>query len=484
MRATIGRLPQGFGQGITPRRPAAIVLAIVLAVALALASGFGRAANVDQPAQQGRKTAAAFAASVMGSQIWAAAWAASPQGPYPSGNATAQPELRFALPSPEAGATDQTFRLIVRPDVWGPEARIRLSNVFGTKPLTFDGVFIGLAGTGGAVVAGTNTHVRFAGESSVTVAPGASAWSDAVAFAFASDRHNRLLDGRHLAVSFHVAGESGPMTWHAKALTTSYISPPHSGAQGEAVSEAAFPYSTTSWFFLDALDMRVPSDTRVIAAFGDSITDGTSSTLNGDDRWPDVLARRLHAAFGNRVSVVNEGIGGNQVVGPAEYPGEKPYPGGPSAAARVDRDVFGLSGLSEIIWLEGINDYNAGTSTDDVIAGIKELARRAHERNVPFIAGTLTPALHATLPTQHGSDAVEAKRRAQNDFIRESGIFDGVVDFDAVTRNPESGEIKAEFQPGSTVGGPGDKLHPNRAGYMAMGEVIDLKMLMPPPKVK
>jgi len=218
----------------------------------------------------------------------------------------------------------------------------------------------------------------------------------------------------------------------------------------------------------------------VIAAFGDSITDGTASTLNGDDRWPDVLSRRLHAAYGTRVSVVNEGIGGNELVGPADY-AAKPTPGGPSALARLDRDVFALSGLSTIIWLEGINDYNSGASSDAVMAGMGELVRRAHDHGVAILAGTLIPALHASLPTptRHGTDEVDQKRRSQNDFVRSSGIFDGVIDFDAVARDPATGEIRAEYVPGSTVGGAGDRLHPNRAGYMAMGNAIDLGLLMP-----
>ena len=152
---------------------------------------------------------------------------------------------------------------------------------------------------------------------------------------FAADPDSPLLAGRKLAVSFHVAGESGPMTWHAKALQTSYATAPGAGAKGHEEGEAPFPFSTASWFFLDALDVMAPAGTPVVVALGDSITDGTASTMNGDDRWPDVLARRLYAAHGNRVSVVNAGIGGNQVVGPREYGPERPFPGGPAAVQRL-----------------------------------------------------------------------------------------------------------------------------------------------------
>src|SRR6266576_1760000 len=248
---------------------------------------------------------------------WVVSWVASAHGPYPVGNPSAQPDQRFAFPSAQTGANDQTFRLIVRPDIWGRQARLRLSNVFGTKAVTFDDVFVGLQMGGPALVKGTNQPVTFSGKASVTVAPGSAVWSDAVQLGFVRDPAE--LAGRKLAISFHVAGESGPMTWHAKALTTSYVTAPGAGATGQSEDDAPFPFTTTSWFFLDAVDMMAGADTRVVVAYGDSITDGTASTLNGDDRWPDVLSRRLHAAHGNRIAVVNAGIGGNQIAGPAEY---------------------------------------------------------------------------------------------------------------------------------------------------------------------
>ena len=248
------------------------------------------------------------------SQKWATAWTASAQGPYPAGNASAQPNLRFVFPEPESGARDQTFRLIVRPDIWGDQARLRFSNTFGTRQVTLDGVYLGLHLGGGALVRGSNRAVRFAGKPAVAIAPGGSVWSDAIKLGFAGDLH-----GRKLAVSFHVAGDSGPMTWHAKALTTSYVTPPNAGAKGELEDESAFPFTTTSWYFLDAVDVMAPVGSEVIVALGDSITDGTASTMNDNDRWPDDLSRRLHAAYGDRISVVNAGIGGNQIVGPAEY---------------------------------------------------------------------------------------------------------------------------------------------------------------------
>jgi lysophospholipase L1-like esterase len=415
-----------------------------------------------------------------GSQ-WVTTWVASVQGPYPAGNASAQPNLRFAFPVPETGARDQTFRLVVQPDLWGRQARLRFSNVFGARPIMFDGVFAGLHLSGGAVLNGTNQPVRFSGQSSITIPPGESVWSDAISLPFVRNPVQAELAGRKLAVSFHIAGESGPMTWHAKALTTSYLSPPGAGAKGQLADESAFPFTTTSWFFLDAVDMMAPAGTQVVVALGDSITDGTASTLNGDDRWPNALSRRLHALYGNRVAVVNAGIGGNQVAGPAEYSRQKPFSGGPSAIQRLDRDVLSLSGVSAVVWLEGINDFGNATkaSVETVEAGMKEVAGRIRSRlpKARIIGATVIPALGAS-GNSHGSSEEDGKRKALNDFIRNSGLFDGVADFDKATLDPETGGLKPEFVPDSTTGGPGDKLHPNRAGYLAMAESIDLKLLV------
>jgi lysophospholipase L1-like esterase len=410
---------------------------------------------------------------------WITSWLGSVQGPYPVGNPSAQPDQRFAFPLPEIGARDQTFRMIVRPDVWGRQARLRLSNAFGTKPLALDGVYVGLALGGPAVVKGTNTAVTFRGKGDVVIAPGAWAWSDPVDLTFVRNPDAGELAGRKLAVSFHVAGESGPMTWHAKALTTSFVTAPDAGTQGAVEEDEAFPYSTASWFFLDAVDMRMPVDTRLVVAFGDSITDGTASTMNGDDRWPDVLSRRLHRAFGNRIAVVNAGIGGNQVAGPPRYSAEKPYPGGPSAGARLERDVLLLSGVTAVIFFEGINDFskNGNATVDTVTDAMRQdvALMRSRIPGVRVIGATLTSALNATNPA-HGSREQDDKRRSLNAFIKSSGVFDAVVDFDAVTLDPATGEMKAAFVPESTTGGPGDRLHPNRAGYLAMGTAIDLKM--------
>lgn len=414
---------------------------------------------------------------------WVAAWTASLQGPYPTGNAAAQPDMQLAFPAPERGARDQSFRLIVRPTLWGRTARIRLSNALGTQPVQFCDVYVGLHEASSAVVAGTNRGVRFAGAASVTVPPGASVWSDPVALDFIADPDAVTLAGRKLAVSFYVAGRSGPMSWHAKALQTSYLSFPQSIAQAHAEHDAAFALSVNSWFFLDALEMDMPANAYAVVAFGDSITDGSLSTLNGDDRWPDVLARRLRTRYGNRVGVVNAGIGGNQVIGPASYTPAQPFPGGPSALMRLERDVLSLSGVNAIVWLEGINDFstNGNATLEAVREGMIEGVRRMRAAlpGVRVIGATLVSALNAA-QAHHGFKEEDDKRRALNAFIRDSGTFDAVVDFDAVITDAQTGEMRTPFVHNTTVGGPGDKLHPNRLGYLAMGMAFDLDRFLVP----
>lgn len=456
------------------RHPAAGTAAVFLrhATAVMAAICLGTLWAVPARAQDGRTPQA---------QRWATAWAGSVQGPYPVGNPSAQPDQSFAFPDPAEGARDQTMRLVLRPDVWGRQARIRVSNAFGTQPLTLDGVHAGLQLGGAALVPGTNRPVRFAGQDRVTVPPGGEVWSDPVALPFAADPEAPLLAGRKLAVSLHVVGSSGPMTWHAKALQTSYATAPGAGSRGTEEGEAAFPYSTASWFFVDAVDMATSAPTPVVVAFGDSITDGTASTMNGDDRWPDVLSRRLHATLGNRVAVINAGIGGNQVVGPAEYGPQKPFPGGPSSLSRLDRDVIGLSGVASVIWLEGINDFsrNGEASLPAVEAGMREGVARLRARipGVRVIGATLPSAKGSSSPA-HGHPEQDEKRRGLNAFIRDSGVFDGVVDFDAATLDPTTGGLRPEMVPESTTGGKGDRLHPNRAGYLAMGSGIDLGVVL------
>lgn len=411
---------------------------------------------------------------------WVTSWAASSQGPYPAGATVAMPDQSTAFPDPVAGAGDQSFRMIVRPSVWASRARLRFSNAFGTRSVTFDGAHVGLQASAGAVMPGTNRPVTFAGRRSITVPPGAEVWSDPVALPFAASGAP-MLAGRKLAVSFHVAGASGPMTWHAKGLQTSYLGLPGGGSHGGEEGEHAFPLTTTAWFFVSAVDMLMPAGTPLVVCLGDSITDGTNSTLNGDDRWPDVLQRRLAARFPNRVAVVDAGIGGNQVTGPDSYDARAPFRGGPAAIRRIDRDVAALSGVRTVIWLEGINDLSRkdGASAAAVIEGYRTGVARLRRMipGVRIVGATITPSLGAE--GNAGTAQTDERRRAINAAIRAGGLFDFHVDFERAVNDPATGKLGAAFVPDSTTGGPGDLLHPNRLGYQAMAGAIDLDMILP-----
>jgi lysophospholipase L1-like esterase len=237
--------------------------------------------------------------------------------------------------------------------------------------------------------------------------------------------------------------------------------------------------SATAWFFLNAIDMRMPEDTPLIVCFGDSITDGSASTLNGDDRWPDVLQRRLAARYPNGVAVVNEGIGSNQITGPDSYDPKAPFGGGPSALQRMNRDVAALNGVKTVIWFEGINDLSHGQPADAVVAGFRTgIAQlRKATPGVRVIGATITPALGAK--GDAGGADVDQKRKAINATIRAGGLFDGYVDFEQAVKDPQADSLKAAFVPNTTIGGPGDALHPNRAGYLAMGGAVDFDVILP-----
>jgi lysophospholipase L1-like esterase len=270
------------------------------------------------------------------------------------------------------------------------------------------------------------------------------------------------------------------MTWHAASFTTSYVSDPGAGDRTEDLTEEAFPHSTTSWFFLTGVEVQ-RHDAATVVALGDSITDGFFSTINGNDRWPDVLQRRLLAEGDDRVlSVVNQGIAGNMVTRVGRLPGGCEPCDGPPAIDRLDEDVLSQPGLSAVILLEGINDIGGGGATaDEVIAGMQEIIDRVHAHGIPIIGATLTPSGGAEEGlANYGTAETDEQRRAVNDFIRTSGAFDAVVDFAAATEDPaDPGRLLPAYDTNSSLGGPGDHLHPNRAGFLAMGRAFDLEEL-------
>ena len=449
------------------------------AVALAIASVVGHSIAVADDQQQGHRWVATWATSPATFFQYVPPVAPAPPGPPTTfAPANIQPDLGYPFPDANtAGATDQTFRTIVKPDLWGDKMRFRFSNVFGSQAVTFSAVTVALQEYSGNLVEGTVTLVTFSGKKSVMIRAGQEIFSDGISLSWVQGADDPGVLGRNLAVSYAVEGDSGPMTFHSSAFVTSYITGPGSGDHTGDLDVFAFEFTTTSWFFLDAVDVMAPSDTVVVCAFGDSITDGTHSTLNINDRWMNTLSRRLHNAYGSKISIVNEAIGGNRVVNPVVPNATS----GPAAVDRLDRDVLGLSGLTHVIWLEGINDIGAGTTTDAIIAGYQNVVGRLHAKGIKVYGATLTSALGISgVDMGDNGPGHDASRMILNAFIRSSGLYDGVEDFDAATLDPSTGNMLAEFLPNSTFTQlPWDYLHPNHAGYLAMGEVVDIQPFAP-----
>jgi lysophospholipase L1-like esterase len=429
-----------------------------------------------------------------GDEPWVAAWTTAPQSVYPLGYPVAQPgPLGEVAPGievpllehafPDEQAEDQTMRMVVHPGIGGDEWRIELSNRFGTQPVTFGRASAALQQSGATIVPGTDRQLTFGGRGSVTLQPGEEVRSDPVRMELSDDEAQRS----GVAVSLHVSGASGPMTWHAASFTTSYVTDPGAGDHTGDTTDEAFPHSTTSWFFLTGLEVQ-REDAGTVVALGDSITDGFFSTINGNDRWPDVLQRRLLAedddgsgdGDGDVVSVVNQGIAGNMVTRVGRLAGGCTPCDGPPAIDRLDEDVLSQPGLRAVVLLEGINDIGGGGATaEEVIAGMEEIVDRVHDQGIPVIGATLTPSGGAEEGlANYGTAETDAQRRAVNDFIRTSGRFDAVVDFAAATEDPaDPSRLLPAYDTNTSVGGPGDHLHPNRAGFLAMGHAFDLEEL-------
>ncbi len=392
-----------------------------------------------------------------GAEPYVPTWAASPQAIW-------APDF-FAPVGIPRSLFDQTIRQYGRVSVGGQKVRVRFSNLYGTAPLTIDAAHVALGGEGGSIKEGTDKPLTFGGEASVTIPPGAPALSDPVE-----------LDVPALgtvAVSAFFAEISPTTTWHNDGRQKAYI------ASGNVVGETKIePTQTvTSRIFLSEILVDAAPDSRAVVLFGDSITDGDGSTVDANHRWPDFLAERLQKMGGEaaKVAVVNEGISGDRVLTDRM---------GDNALARFDRDVLSQPRADTVVLMMGINDIGwPGTvlspknevapSADEIIAGYKQLIARAHDHGLKIIGATLTPfedTFHGTPIFGYYSEEKEAKREAVNAFIR-SGAFDGVIDFDAVVRDPANPKhILAQYD-------HGDHLHPNDAGYKAMAESIDLKLL-------
>lgn len=343
---------------------------------------------------------------------------------------------------------NETVRNIVHTSVAGQNLRVSVSNVFGTKAVTFDDVFVGEIADGAAVKAGTNRQVTFSGSASITVPPGADVLSDPLP--------GDVPAGQTLAVSVHTSGDPGTTTGHNVANQVSYIAP--SGDHAAETAGTAFTDTTKHWYWVDGLVVDEPQRVDTVATFGDSITDGNHSTTGANHRWPDFLARRmLDQPVPHQFGVMNEGISGNKVLVDGS---------GVSAQARFDRDVLAQPGVKTVVVLEGINDIRHRTATkpQDLISAYKQLIARAHADGVCIVGATLTPWEGGSLYSEDRNEI----RMAVNDWIRHSGTFDAVVDFDKVTRDPDH---PARFLPAYDSG---DHLHPGDAGYQAMAAAVNL----------
>ncbi|WP_433174212.1 SGNH/GDSL hydrolase family protein [Actinoallomurus sp. CA-150999] len=396
----------------------------LLATALATAVALIPAGSAD--ARTGRASAAEHG--------WVGTWEAAASGTVD------------ALPG-------YSIRNVVHADVGGPAVRVRVSNRLGTAPLTLGEVTVAVQQTGSPkspeAVAGTMREVTFRHAGSVTVPAGADAVSDPVPL--------RVPTGGNLLVTLYTPTASGPATFHHSALQTSFLA--SGGDHAAEPAGTAYTTSTGYWYYLTGVDVFRPQVRGDVVALGDSITDGSGSTSNANRRWPDDLAARLNALPpSRRFGMLNAGIAGNRLLLDDT---------GPNALSRLDEDVFSRSGVRALIVLEGINDIkNDPPQTDParIEDAYRRIVHRAHAHGIRVIGGTITPF------GGHGgyTDELEAVRQAVNAFVRTSGLFDGVADFDAAVRDPaDPHQVLLAYD-------HGDHLHMNDAGYRAMADAVDL----------
>jgi lysophospholipase L1-like esterase len=415
-----------------------------------------------------------IAAAQSGQEHWVATWASAQQAPRGGGG------QRAAAPAPPAAAgqqapagpaaaaprgggqpapaslKNQTVRMIVHTTIGGRRARVQLSNAFGAGDLNIGAAHIALRSKDSEIAPGTDKALLFNGKPTVTIPPGALMISDPLDI--------NIPKSADLVVSIYVPGETGPLSQHTLGLHTTYIS-----KEGDFTGQPSIADATTSnsWYWLANIDVMAPANAAAIVAFGDSITDGATSTPNTDRSWPSVLAERLLANSASaNLSVVNQGISGNRVLGDGA---------GVSALARFDRDVISVAGVKWVMILESINDIGGGArgnpvTADALIGALKQLVERAHTHGIKVVGCTLTPFAGAGYFTENG----ETIRSAVNNWIRTGKAFDAVVDFDAATRDPNKPtEFRKDYN--NT-----DHLHPNDAGYKAMADAVNLSIFTQP----
>jgi lysophospholipase L1-like esterase len=412
--------------------------------------------------------------SAAAQEHWVATWAASPQAPRVNFPRPPQAAAPAPAPAPPAQGNqapgfpapptinNQTLRMVVHTSIGGRRARIQLSNTYGTTPLTVGAAHIALREKASAIVSGSDRALTFSGKPSFAIPPGAEVLSDAVDLDVP-----KLSD---LVISVYISGEAAAPTMHLAGLHTAYISKPGDFAGAASIAD---PATTQSWYWLSSVDVLAPPDAGLIVAFGDSITDGTTSTPDTDRSWPSQLAQRLQAVDATSgLAIVNQGIAGNRLLRDGA---------GVSALARFDHDVLSQPGVKWLIVMEGINDIGIGSragsaaadavTADDLIGAHKQLIERAHLHGIKAIGATLTPFAGAAYYSEEG----ETLRQAVNDWIRTSKAYDAVIDFDAVERDPENPK---QIRPMYNIR---DHLHPNDLGYRVMAESVDLSLFVAKP---
>lgn len=387
-------------------------------------------------------------AAAQPSERWTASWAASPAPPMASGPGLPPAALAKAF-------RNQTIVQTVRLSSGGTALRIRLTNEYGSQPLKIGAARIVLVDDKGAEISGSSRNLAFSG-SSGTVVPAGSPWlSDTVDL--------KIPDRARLRIALYFPEETGLCTCHADGGQTGHISPRGNFVNATFDAESVI----TSRAFISEVDVKRPNPRSLIVAFGDSITDGYSSTLDKDKRWPDRLAERLAADRTTRgVGIVNAAISGNRILTDGAIPLF-----GPSAISRFDRDVLSMPGITTVLLLEGINDIGQAKdnppSADALIAGYRQLVARAHAKGVRIVAGTLLPYAGAAYFRAKGEEI----RIAINHWMLTSNTFDAVIDFDKVMRDPAHPErLRADLH-------SGDWLHPNDAGYRVMGDAVPISLL-------
>jgi lysophospholipase L1-like esterase len=365
-------------------------------------------------------------------------------------------------PAPaESGAfSNQTLRMNPRVSIGGDRLRVRLSNAYGSAKLLVAGAYVGLRDAGSGVVPGSNKKLTFGGADTTTIAAGAFVISDPVAFDL-----RPLAD---VAVSIYLPGDI-PLNFGITgryARQMNYVSPP-----GDFSGSTVMPIGriTDDWFFLSGIDVLASKETGGVVAVGDSLTDANISTPDAFCRWPDQLARRLQARRSGRpMGVMNQGLGGNRILHDIR---------GDSGLRRFDRDVVAQPGVTHVIVMLGTNDLRnrwakpeEEVTADQMIAGLKQLALRAETSGIKIFGATLTPFENETFLVGAWTPEREKTRLAVNEWIREGGAFDAVVDFDMALRDPEH---PARMLP---IYDCGDHLHPSDLGYNKMGDAIDLSL--------